>query len=197
MRQSKSNGQRRAETARATHLRHGLSVNAVDGMADILVHHRREDGDNKKSQNAGRAGRPDNTQRYRFSCMQRLLAHVDARVEEPDRPDGRQPGQNKRPAGRPVSEIVDMPKNIGTRVEVPRPRHLADRQRNHGGDHEDQVEVNTGRLDLGHDGSGKDGAQPVYHHYAREDPVNNPVRRRPFSVAGDRDAREEHEGEGV
>lgn len=129
--------------------------------------------------------------------MQGLLAHMDARVEEPDGPDGRQERQHEAPPRRPCRQVIHMSEDIRAGVQGFAARDLADWQGDHGGDEQADVDEDSEGLDPGHDGAGEDGAHGVHEDEADVDAVYYAVGGGPVAVARDGDAGKEHEGEGV
>lgn len=122
---------------------------------------------------------------------------MHARVEEPDRPDRRQERQDERPPGRPGRQVIDMAVDVGARVEGLAARDATDGEGDDGGDDDGGVDVDAEGLDLGHDGAGEDAGQRVDDDEPGVDAVDGAVGGRVFAVAGDGDAGQEHEREGI
>lgn len=122
---------------------------------------------------------------------------MDARVEEPNRPDRSQERQDEAPARRPGGVVFHVAKHPGSRVQPFTAGDSAHGQRDHRSHDESDVDEDGEVLDFGHDASGEDGAESMHDDQTGIGSVDDAVGGLPLSITSNRDACEDQRREGV
>lgn len=122
---------------------------------------------------------------------------MDTRVEESNGPNRSQEGQNETPSGGPGRLVFHMTKHPASLVQRFPACNLSNWQGDDRSDDESDIHEDTEVLDLGHDTAEVDGADSVDNDQSDVGSVDNAVGCRPVTIASNRNACEDHRGEGI